>query len=605
MEFFRYLNVLKKYLPLIVLLTALGAGSAYAFSKRQHKVYSATATLSINAAAPASIIPYLNSSVNGSTGVAPVEQLASSYSFFLKTPSFDASVAQRLGGGVAPGAIASSVSSALVPGTNYFQITVTWGDPTLAADVANGVAKAFIDENKAQQAATQAGQSGSEINIAINYFRGQTTVAQKQYDTLLRNPRSSLARVQTAFDRLTAVNDEYYKLLGTAGANAPQNSTNSASIQDPAVPSGVPISPKVTQNTLFGLLAGLLVGVALAFGLDYLDYSLRTPEDVERLLGQAPLGLLGVIGVDSPKGRLGLFKLFGRRPKPAPKPTPATMMINGASNGNGANGASNGNGANGHDMAQLEQLTPFPVLNPQLVTLNHPKAPITEAFRTLRTNIEFSSLDTPLKSLVVTSSVPSEGKSTIAANLAIAMAQAGKRVILVDADLRRPSVGWLFGLKTATGFTTVLLARENRAGAIDRALQPTMVPNLLVMTSGPHPPNPAELLASQSATEVLRELEARSDLVILDTPPMGPLTDAVVLSARVSGTIVVARAASTRRTVVGNSVNTLRKVGGNVLGTVLNMVDLKGIGSYSYYYYYNSEYYYGREETPTTGGTRR
>ncbi len=594
MEFFRYLNVLKKYLPLIVLLTALGAGSAYAFSKRQHKVYSATATLSINAAAPASIIPYLNSAVNGS-GVAPVDQLASSYSFFLKTPSFDRSVAQRLGGGVAPGAIAGSVFSALVPGTNYFQITVTWGDPTLAANIANGVATAFIDENKAQQAATQAGQSGSEINLAINYFRGQTTVAQKQYDTLLRNPRSSLTRVQTALDRLTAVNDEYYKLLGTAGANASQNSTNSASVQDLAAPSYGPISPNVSRNTESGLLAGLLLGLALAFGLDYLDYSLRTPEDVERLLGQAPLGLLGVIGVDSPKGRLGLFKIFGR-PKPAPRPalTPATMM---------ANGASNGNGANGHDMAQLEQLTPFPVLNPQLVTLNHPKAPITEAFRTLRTNIEFSSLDTQLKSLVITSSVPSEGKSTVAANLAVAMAQAGKRVILVDADLRRPSVGRLFGLKTATGFTTVLLARENRAGAIDRALQSTMVPNLLVMTSGPHPPNPAELLASQSATEVLRELEARSDLVILDTPPMGPLTDAVVLSARVSGTIVVARAASTRRTVVGNSVNTLRKVGGNVLGTVLNMVDLKGIGSYSYYYY-SSDYYYGHEETATTSKPR-
>jgi len=599
MEFFRYLNVLKKYLPLIVLLTALGAGSAYAFSKRQHKVYSATATLSINAAAPAAIIPYLNSAVSGATGVAPVEQLASSYSFFLKTRSFDGSVAQRLRlNNVSPGQLGGAVSSALVPGTNYFQITVTWGDPVLAATIANGIATAFIDENKAQQAATQGAQSGSELSAAINYFRGQITIAQKQYDALLHNPRSSLVRVQAAQDRFNSVSDEYYRLLGTAGANAQQNSTNSASKQDDAIPSSVPISPKVTQNTLFGLLAGLLVGVALAFGLDYLDYSLRTPEDVERLLGQAPLGLLGVIGVDSPKGRRGLFGLFGRRhkPAPAPAPAPAAMM---------ANSMSNGNGANGHDMAQLEQLTAFPVLNPQLVTLNHPKAPITEAFRTLRTNIEFSSLDKQIKSLVVTSSVPGEGKSTIASNLAVAMAQAGKRVILVDADLRRPSVGRIFGLKTATGFTTVLLARENRAGAIDRALQATMVPNLLVMTSGPHPPNPAELLASQSATEVLRELEARSDLVILDTPPMGPLTDAVVLSARVGGTIVVARAASTRRTVVGNSVNTLRKVGGNVLGTVLNMVDLKGIGSYSYYYYYSSEYYYGREETAPTGGTRR
>ncbi len=163
MEFFRYLNVLKKYLPLIVLLTALGAGSAYGFSKRQHKVYSATATLSINAAAPASIIPYLASTVSGA-GVAPVDQLASSYSFFLKTRSFDPLVAQRLGLNATPGQLGGATSSMPVPGKNYFQITVNWRDPTLAA----AIATTFIDENKAQQAATQGAQSGSEVNVAVN-----------------------------------------------------------------------------------------------------------------------------------------------------------------------------------------------------------------------------------------------------------------------------------------------------------------------------------------------------------------------------------------------------------------------------------------------------
>ncbi len=597
MEFFRYLNVLKKYLPLIVLLTALGAGSAYAFSERQHKVFRATTTLTINAAAPSSIIPFLAQSLSNNGGASPVQQLANTYDVLLKLRSFDQTVVQNMHLGITPEDLGTHITSALIPDTNYYQINVTWGDPQGAANIANGIADLFIRENAAPQAGTAGTGLDAQLNQSLNYFRSQIKTVQKQYSRLVLDPHANANTIATLQSRLNDLSDTYFRLLGTAGANVGSSGTNSAAISDRAVAPHIPISPKVTQNTLFGLLAGLLVGVALAFGLDYLDYSLRTPEDVERLLGQAPLGLLGVIGVDSPKGGRGLFGLFGRRRKsaPAPAPVPAAMM---------ANGMSSGNGANGHDMAQLEQLTAFPVLNPQLVTLNHPKAPITEAFRTLRTNIEFSSLDTPLKSLVVTSSVPSEGKSTVAANLAVAMAQAGKRVILVDADLRRPSVGRLFGLKTATGFTTVLLAREGRAGAIDRALQPTMVPNLLVMTSGPHPPNPAELLASQSATEVLRELEARSDLVILDTPPMGPLTDAVVLSARVSGTIVVARAASTRRTVVGNSVNTLRKVGGNVLGTVLNMVDLKGIGSYSYYYY-SSEYYYGREETAPTGGTRR
>ena len=123
------------------------------------------------------------------------------------------------------------------------------------------------------------------------------------------------------------------------------------------------------------------------------------------------------------------------------------------------------------------------------------------------------------------------------------------------------------------------------AWAVDNALQMTMAPNLRVMTSGPQPPNPAELLASQSMIALLRDLEARADLVIFDTPHMGPLTDAVVLSARVSGTLLAVRAGSTRRTVITNSLNALRKVGGNVVGTVLNVVEMKPSSKYSYYDY--------------------
>ena len=129
-----------------------------------------------------------------------------------------------------------------------------------------------------------------------------------------------------------------------------------------------------------------------------------------------------------------------------------------------------------------------------------------------------------------------------------------------------------------------------------------MVPQLWVMTSGPLPPNPAELLASERMIALLRDLEARSDLVIFDTPPLGPLTDAVVLSARASGTVLVVRASSTRRTLVTNSINMLRKVNGTVLGTVLNMVDLKAIGNYSYFYYYYQAY--GQDNTEAMKGAQ-
>ena len=238
----------------------------------------------------------------------------------------------------------------------------------------------------------------------------------------------------------------------------------------------------------------------------------------------------------------------------------------------------------------LEVLPRVSAAHPQLVALTHPKAPIAEAFGMLRTNLDFCSLDKPFKSLAVTSAVPSEGKSTVSANLAIAEALAGKRVILVDADLRRPSLYKLFNITTATGFASVLIARDNRAGVIDAALQPTMVPNLLLLPSGALPPNPAELLASRATAEVVRELEGRADLVIFDTPPIGQLADAVALSGQVDGTLAVVRADSTRLSVLTNSLDSIRKVGGNVVGTVLNMVDVKRLSAYySYAYYYDYE----------------
>ncbi len=570
--------MLKKRLPIIVLLTLLGAGSAYVFSKRQQRIYKATTTLSINASAPSSLIPYIANALSSNGGSTPVEQLANTYNVFLTSRSFDTDVVKALRLPVTPEALATHISSALIPGTNYYQINVTWNNAQQAANIANNIASVFIRRNNAAQAQNNSNNQSADVTQSLAYFRTAVSRLQRQYlqEVNSRHPRQSvIAQTQ---DRLTNLLDTYYRIQGTAGANAQPATTgaNSASVSDAAVAPHFPISPKVTTNVLSGLFAGLLLGLGLAFLLEFLDNSFHTPEDVEYTLGQAPLGLVGLIGVDSPGGRRrrgfpGLFGGRGGRPAAA--------------------GAKAGP-------------VPLAVVNPQFVTLNHPKAAITEAFRTMRTNLDFSSLDRNLKSLVVTSSVPAEGKSTVSANLAIAEAQAGKRVILVDADLRRPSMGRIFGLKKDVGLTTVLLNKENRARAIEEALQPTVVPNLYVMTSRPHPPNPAELLASQATADVIRELESRADLVIFDTPPMGALTDAVVLAARVDSTILVTRAGSTRRNVVTNSINTIKKVGGTVTGTVLNMVNLKEISSYSYYYYYSSEYYYGRDEATTVAGAR-
>src|SRR3989440_2930874 len=191
MEFFRYLNVLRRHLVLVVLLTLLGAGSALGFSLRQHRVYEATATLLINAAAPASLIPYLAASLSNSAGATPVDGLAHTYSVFLQSRSFDKVVVRKLHLAVTPAQLGARVSSALIPGTNYFTISVRWGDPAQAAAVATGIARVFIAENAVAQAAAQDTGPAAQLNQALDYFRHKITVLQKRYDALLARSSSN------------------------------------------------------------------------------------------------------------------------------------------------------------------------------------------------------------------------------------------------------------------------------------------------------------------------------------------------------------------------------------------------------------------------------
>jgi capsular exopolysaccharide synthesis family protein len=194
--------------------------------------------------------------------------------------------------------------------------------------------------------------------------------------------------------------------------------------------------------------------------------------------------------------------------------------------------------------------------------------------------------------------VATEGKTTTAANLAVVMAQAGNRIVLVDGDLRRPSAHKLFGLSNGTGLTTALVEDPR---ALNGYLQETGIENLRVLTAGPIPPNPQELLGSQRMEELLRRLEEEADIVVLDTPPTLVVSDANVLAARASGVLMVVNAGKTRRAAVRQAVEGLRKVGANVLGCVLNMVSTRGARS-SYYY---SSYYYSHYYGDSGQGTRR
>jgi capsular exopolysaccharide synthesis family protein len=222
---------------------------------------------------------------------------------------------------------------------------------------------------------------------------------------------------------------------------------------------------------------------------------------------------------------------------------------------------------------------------------------VAEAARSIRTNIFFMSPDRPYRTLLVTSAGPSEGKTTVACCIAIAMAQAGRRVVLLDCDMRRPRMHRVFGMEKDQGVTTTLLDLENLA----QVEHETPIQNLSVVTTGPLPPNPAEILHSEAFGKMLRMLRDRYDCVVIDSPPVVPVTDSAILSTSVDGTILVVRAFKTTKDLARRAVRSIRDVGGHLVGTVLNSVDLdRHEYGYRYYYYYKREGY-ASTEAPSSG----
>jgi protein-tyrosine kinase len=214
-----------------------------------------------------------------------------------------------------------------------------------------------------------------------------------------------------------------------------------------------------------------------------------------------------------------------------------------------------------------------------LITFYSPRAVITEQYRTIRTNIEFSSVDESIKSILVTSSAPGEGKSTTVANLAVVFAQQGKKVLLIDADLRKPTVHYTFQTDNLNGLTNVL----TKQSSIEMAVSQTYVENLAVLTSGPIPPNPAELLGSKAMEDLLESVKQEYDVVIFDTPPILAVTDAQILANKCDGTILVVNSGKTVIEPAVRAKELLLSSKGKLLGVVLNQ---KNVKDSQYYYYY-------------------
>jgi capsular exopolysaccharide synthesis family protein len=294
------------------------------------------------------------------------------------------------------------------------------------------------------------------------------------------------------------------------------------SVITPASLPDVPSAPNTSLNILVGLIAGLAGGVSIGVLRSTLDTRIRGEIDL-RLVSDAPL--LGAITFDA-------------------------------------------------DAVKKPLLTQ--------TALQSPRA---ESFRQLRTNLQFANVSGRAKSVLVTSSVPGEGKSTTATNLAIALAEAGQAVCLIDADLRRPMISDYLGLDRNAGLTTALVG----AADVDDLLQPWGTHNLYALTSGQVPPNPSELVGSEEMRSLLRRLEQVFDTIIIDAPPLLPVTDAAVLSQHVGGIVLVVGAQKLRRQDLQKSLDALELVGSKLLGIVMNRLPAKGPDAYSYGYYAHEE----------------
>lgn len=393
-----------------------------------------------------------------------------------------------------------------------------------------------------------------EFNVAEHEESGLRSLMEAAKERAL-----DLNLLEIEYNRLRRSKEDNEKLYGLVTERSKENDLtrmlriNNIRVADrPQVPKR-PISPNVPLNVASGIAVGLLLGLTAAIGREQLDRSIKTPDDIEREIGLPFLGLLP--SIDAGQGG-EVYGKKSRRRKGAP-------------------------------------VTPTGMGKPELILHEHPTSGVAEAARALRTNILFMSPDKPFRTLLVTSAAPSEGKTTVACAIAIAMAQAGRKVALLDCDMRRPRVHRIFGKTNEQGVTTALL---DLATLPDIIIE-TEVPNLSIVTTGPIPPNPAEILHSDTFYRLLKMLADRFDHVVIDSPPVAPVTDAAVLSTRVDATILVVRALKTSKDLARRAVRSLRDVGHRTLGSVLNAVDFER-REYGYYQYY----YYRREGYSSDGG---
>ena len=542
-------QALKHRAWLLILTLLVGAAIALWYTLVQPLSYHTEATLSIASTNPAAA---------PQAAVELADALAPTLVTYMGTQTFAGQVIQRSELSMTPLDLLSSVRTWHVPGTPLLKVRSSSHYPQQAERIANGVAETLIAITNEQ--IRQGLASPGAVNTPQSSFEQDTRDDLRYYEDLAQELKTRLAEhrsqppspsrdegIASLAAQLLAVQqimDEIRQTLwqlggGAIGAMTPY----SIAILDPAP---VPLAPDprpLVRNLLLGLAISLVAGVVLALVPESLDYTVATPEELEQTLGFPTLGAIA--------------RIAGQDTEDDP----------------------------------VERL----------VARNYPRSPVAEAFRTLRTNIRFARPDRPRGSLLITSAQPGEGKSLVAANLAVAIAQEGRSAVVIDGDLRRPSLHRFFGLPNRLGLTSLIM---DEGLSLEDVVQETDVPRLRVITSGPLPPNPLDMLASRRAQQLLTHVKSLCDTLVLDSPPVLSVTDAMLLATHVDTALLVVGARNTRRDLIVKAYHTLRRSGVDVIGAVLNKVRQSDLGYYYSHYYYG--YYYGTpgevpEEIPVVG----
>ena len=400
-----------------------------------------------------------------------------------------------------------------------------------------------IDRNYREQVQTSVDRIKNDYQTAMNRERmlqaalaEQTSVADK----LNENAIEYKVLKQEA-DSNRQLYDGLLEQLKEASLAAGLNSSNIRVVDRARVPLH-PSRPNLMRNLEFALLIGLTGGIAISLGMEAMDTTVRTPEQAESISGLPTLGVIPLqSALERPVSGTSRTHILQRSPRNGARPQP-------------------------------------------LISYLEPQSEIAEAYRALRTSILLSSASRPPRSILVTSAVAQDGKTMTCINIGIVLAQQGKRVLLVDADMRRPHIHRAFGLKGDVGLSNIL---TGGAGA-SNAIQPTVQPNLFVIPSGLVPPHPAELLSSSLMRDLLSQWHTEYDHVILDSPPVISVTDPVVLSVQADAVLLIVRSGQTTGAHVRRTRNLLQSVNAGLLGIVVNAADLT---SPDYYYYYRGSRY--------------